>query len=295
MIERDGYMAGVPCWVDTTQPDPQAAADFYGQLFGWQFEDVAGADAPGPYIVARLLGGDVAAVTAPPGGAPATAVWNSYVCVESADATAAKVVAAGGGVLSDPFDVADAGRMAVLADTEGAVFCAWEARAFKGAAIVNEPGSVNFNVLNTRDVEGAQAFYGAVFGWESLDLGSGADAWALAGYCDFLEQRDPGLRERMAAMGAPTGFEDVVAGIRRLGDDEAGTPAHWGVTFGVDDADAIAAKAYNLGGRVIVAPVDAPWVRTTVIADPQGAVFTANKFVPQNSGLGAATEAVAGA
>ena len=39
MPERDGYIAGVPCWVDTSQPDPDAAADFYGGLFGWEFED----------------------------------------------------------------------------------------------------------------------------------------------------------------------------------------------------------------------------------------------------------------
>jgi predicted enzyme related to lactoylglutathione lyase len=291
MIKREQYMAGVPCWVDTTQPDPHAAADFYGRLFGWQFEDVAGPQAPGPYLVARLLGGDVAAVTAPPGGAAQTAVWNTYVCVDSADASAAKVVAAGGSVLTEAFDVADAGRMGVFADREGAVFCVWEPRAFAGAAIVNEPGSLNFNVLNTRDVEGARAFYGAVFGWEALDLGGGADAWTLPGYCDFLERSEPGIRERMSEAGAPAGFEDVVASIRSLGDEEPDTPPHWGVTFAVDDADAIAARAYNLGGRVVVAPFDAPWVRMTVIADPQGAVFTASKFVPENSDLSA--EAVA--
>lgn len=285
MIERDGYMAGVPCWVDTAQPDPRAAADFYGELFGWQFEDVAGPDAPGPYLVARLHGGDVAAVAAPPEGAPASAVWNTYVCVVSADEAATRVVAAGGSILTEPFDVADAGRMAVCADPEGAVFSVWQANAFKGATIVNEPGSLNFNVLNTRDVEGARAYYGAVFGWETLDLGGGADVWTLPGYCEFLEQRDPGLRERMASVGAPAGFEDVVASISRLADDQTETRAHWGVTFGVDDADAIAAKAYDLGGTIIVPPFDAPWVRMTVIADPGGAVLTASRFVPENSGL----------
>jgi predicted enzyme related to lactoylglutathione lyase len=38
MSERDGYQPAVPCWVDTAQPDPQAAMDFYGGLFGWEFE-----------------------------------------------------------------------------------------------------------------------------------------------------------------------------------------------------------------------------------------------------------------
>jgi hypothetical protein len=53
------------------------------------------------------------------------------------------------------------------------------------------------------------------------------------------------------------------------------------VTFAVADADTTAERAAALGGRVIVAPVDAPWVRMTVITDPQGALFTASKFVPE--------------
>ena len=100
--------------------------------------------------------------------------------------------------------------MAVFADPEGAAFCVWQAKEHKGARIVNEPGSLNFNGLNTRDPEGAKAFYGSVFGWETLGLG-GAEMWTLPGYGDFLEQSDPGLRKRMAESGAPEGFEDVVA------------------------------------------------------------------------------------
>ena len=65
-------------------------------------------------------------------------------------------------------------------------------------------------------------------------------------------------------------------------------PPHWGVTFAVDDADAIAARASELGGEVLVPPFDAPWVRMAIIRDPQGAVFTASKFVPENRDLDAA-------
>jgi hypothetical protein len=90
----------------------------------------------------------------------------------------------------------------------------------------------------------------------------------------------------MATMGAPARFEEVVAGLTPIPDDESDTPAHWGVTFAVDDADAIAERATELGGRVVVAPFDAPWVRMTVITDPQGATFTASKFVPENKDLG---------
>src|SRR5256885_1881362 len=174
MPERDGYMPGVPCWIDTSQPDPEAAVDFYSGLFGWDFEDVMPPGAPGKYFIARLRGGDVAAVGSQPAGAPPMAVWNTYVWVQSADEAAAKVRQAGGRVLTDPFDVMDAGRMAVFTDPEGAAFCVWQAKEHKGARIVNEPGSLNFNGLNTRDAAGAKSFYGSVFGWEALGLPGGA-------------------------------------------------------------------------------------------------------------------------
>jgi uncharacterized protein len=290
MLERDGYLPGVPCWVDTTQPDPEAAVAFYGGLFGWDFEDAMPPGSAGRYFIARLRGGDVAAVGSAPEGGPPVAVWNTYVWVESAEETAAKVLAAGGRVVVDPFDVSDAGRMAVFTDPEGAAFCAWQAKAHKGAQIVNEHGSVNFNGLNTRDPDGAESFYGSVFGWKTLGLGGGADVWGLPGYGDFLEQRDPGLRTRMMESGAPAGFEDVVATLNQIADDQPDVPAHWSVTFAVDDADAIAERAGQLGGQLVVPPFDAPWVRMTVITDPQGATFIASKFVPENRDLGGSAE-----
>jgi uncharacterized protein len=291
MERNDRYIPGVPCWIDTTQPDPKAATSFYGGLFGWEFEDVALPESPGSYYIARLRDGDVAAVGSQPEQGPRDAVWNTYVWVEDADETAATVRDAGGTVLMGPDDVGESGRVAVFADPEGAAFCVWQAKEHWGAAVVNEPGSLNFNDLHTRDLEGAEAFYGAVFGWELLHGGM----WALAGYGDFLEQRKPGMRQGMADMGAPERFEDVVASANPIPGDQADVPPHWGVTFAVDDADAVAARAEELGGRVVVPPFDAPWVRVTVISDPQGAAFTASKFMPENKDLtedaGAATEA----
>ncbi len=286
MPERDGYIPGVPCWVDTSQPDPEAAVDFYRGLFGWEFEDVMPPESEGKYFIARLRGGDVAAVGSIPEAAPPVAMWNTYIWVDSADDTASKVRAAGGAVVMEPFDVMDAGRMAVLTDREGAAFCAWQAKENKGARIVNEPGSLNFNGLNTRDVQGAKSFYGSVFGWTTLALDGGAEMWTLPGYGDHLERDNPDLRKLTAEAGAPEGFVDVVASINPIPDDQPDTPAHWSVTFAVDDADATAAKATELGGKVVVPPFDAPWVRTTIINDPQGATFIASKFVPENKDLG---------
>ena len=295
MPERDGYIPGVPCWVDTSQPDPEAAVAFYSDLFGWEFHDAMPPGSEGKYFIARIRGGDVAAVGSIPEAAPPTAMWNTYVWVESADETASKVRDAGGSVVMEPFDVMDAGRMAVFADPEGAVFCVWQAKASRGARIVNEHGSLNFNDLNTRDPEGAKAFYGSVFGWETLELEGGFEMWTLPGYGDYLERDDPELRKRMAEVGAPEGFEDVVASLVPIADDQPDVPAHWNVTFAVDDADAIAEKATELGGKVVAPPFDAPWVRTTVIADPQGATFTASQFVPENRDLATQADASAGA
>lgn len=283
MPEREGYIPGVPCWVDTSQPDPEAALPFYQGLFGWEFENVMPEGSEGSYFIGRRPGGDVAAVGSIPGGAPPTAAWNTYVWVASADETASRARDAGG-VAMEPFDVLDSGRMAVITDPEGAVFNAWQPRNHRGAQVVNEHGSLNFNGLATRDLEGAKAFYGPVFGWETLALPSGV-MWTLPGYGDHLEERSPGLREQMAGMGAPEGFIDVVAALQPIADDDAETPAHWSVTFAVDDADATAAKARELGGEIVAGPVDAPWSRLAVIRDPQGATFIGSQFVPENKDL----------
>jgi uncharacterized protein len=295
MPERDGYIPGVPCWADTSQPDPEAAAAFYGSLFGWELEDAMPPGSEMHYYIGRIRGGDVAAISSISEGAPPMALWNTYVWVDSADETASKVREAGGNVIMEPFDVMDAGRMAVFADPEGAVFCVWQAKDHRGSRVVNEHGAVNFNGLNTRDPATAKAFYRAVFGWETLSLNGGAEMWTLPGYGDYLESLTPGLRKMVADVGAPEGFVDVVASIMPIGAEHADMPAHWSVTFAVDDADGIAERAVELGGKVLAGPFDAPWVRTAVLADPQGGAFIVSKFVPENKDLLGSPDATASA
>jgi hypothetical protein len=288
MAELDRYIPGVPCWIDTTQPDPDAAADFYAGLFGWELENTMPAGAPGKYFMARLGGRDVAAISSQPPEAPPVPVWNTYIWVQSADESAAKVRDAGGTVLTGPTDIFDAGRMAMAADPEGAVFGLWQPGRHRGATAVNEPGSHTFNGLHSRDVDGAKAFYGAVFGWELLPM----SMWALPAYGDHLEALNPGTRQRTREYGGPERFEEVVAALAPIPGDQPDTQAHWDVTFSVADADATAERAQELGGTVLVPPFDAPWIRGTVIRDPQGATFNANQFVPENKDLaGDATEA----
>src|SRR5947209_16221944 len=196
MAERDGFIEGVPCWIDTSHPDPEWVVPFYSELFGWELENVMPSGSDGKYFIGRLRGGDVAALGGQPDGGPRSATWNTYIWVDSADESASKAANAGGEILSEPFDVMDAGRMAVLRDPEGAAFCVWQANRHRGAQVVNEPGSLTFNGLNTRDVDGAKSFYRSVFGWDTLDLGGGGARWRHHGYGDHLEERNPGLRKR---------------------------------------------------------------------------------------------------
>ena len=287
MLERTEYPPGVPCWIDTAQPDPEAAVQFYGGLFGWEFEDQMPSDAPGNYFMARLHGLDVAAIGSQPDEAPPTPVWNTYIAVDNADEAAAKVTTAGGSTLAEPFDVFDAGRMGIFSDPAAAVFSAWQAKQNIGAQLVNDPGTWNFSDLNTRDAAGAIAFYGAVFGWVAGAFEGGGTEFTflrLPGYGDFLERSvQPGLRAGQEEAGAPPEFADVVAGLVKMTSDRFpdDVPPHWSVTFAVDDADATAARAEELGGALLAPPMDAGPTRITVVRDPQGAVFTASRFYPE--------------
>jgi uncharacterized protein len=282
--ERSEYPPGVPCWVDTAQPDPEAAVRFYGGLFGWDFEDRMPSDAEGNYFVARLHDRDVAAVGSQPEGAPPTPAWSTYIAVDSADDAATKITNAGGSTLAEPFDVLDAGRMAIFSDPAGAVFCVWQAKQNIGAEIVNEAGTWNFSDLNTRDVDGAQSFYGEVFGWVAGALEGGGFEFTflrLPGYGDFLERTvQPDLRAGQEEAGAPPEFADVVAGMVRMTSDQFpdDVPPHWSVTFAVEDSDATAARVEELGGKLVAPPMDAGPTRIAVVQDPQGAVFTVSRF-----------------
>ena len=272
MSEREGYEAGVPCWVDSVHPEPKNAVAFYTELFGWEAEETMGTDSPGKYYLCRLRGRDVAAIGSQRGGgAPQVPAWGTYIWVESADDIVARVIDAGGSVVMEPFGLLDAARMAVVADPAGAVFGVWQPIEHRGARLVNEPGAWSMSQLNTRDPDGSKAFYGAVFGWESdtFDLGGGeVTLWRLPGYVGG-EPEQPVSREVVGVMLPTSGDRSPVD-----------ASAHWSVDFWVDDVDATADKAAALGGGVVVPPLDTSVGRTAVLADPQGAVFSVSKVGP---------------
>jgi uncharacterized protein len=151
MSERDGFAHGVPCWVDTWQPDADAAMSFYTQIFGWEAEDTMPEGVEGTHYMCRLRGRDVAAIASRPEAAPEVTAWTTYVWVDDVDAIVAKVKDAGGSVLVEPFDALDGGRIAVVADPAGAALGVWQPGAHKGAQLVNEPSAYAMSALMTND------------------------------------------------------------------------------------------------------------------------------------------------
>lgn len=208
------------------------------------------------------LNGKFVAGLAPIMGEGQPPSWTTYVSTDDADATAAKVKEAGGTVFAEPFDVMDAGRMAVFADPTGAVFAVWQPNQHPGAQLVNETGTFGWNELSTRDPEAAKVFYGAVFGWrgETFDMGDGPDyvTWHI------------GDEE-----GSVGGMIDM------RGDMPDEIPPHWMVYFSVDDTDGTIDQVKERGGSVAFGPTEIPNVgRFAVLSDPQGAHFAVIKTHP---------------
>jgi predicted enzyme related to lactoylglutathione lyase len=243
--QRDSYPPGVPCWVDNLVGDVPAALRFYGELLGWEFDGPG----PGDYYVAKLRGSDVAGVgQAPPGVSPG---WNTYVSVASAEATAR----AAERVVVEPFDVLPAGRLAALQDPTGAFIGLWEPAERLGCQLVNEASAYAMSALHTPDPEAAARYYRDTFGWETDEFAPGVSLFRLPGYVGG-EPSQPVPRDVIAVMAKDEG------------------PGRWSVDFWVSDADALAARVPELGGRVVVAPFYSIPSRQAVFADPLGAVFS---------------------
>jgi uncharacterized protein len=252
MSERTSYEPGTPCWIDLGTPDQDAAAAFYGSLFGWSVVEDENAEQTGGYRVATLrdkaIGGVMKLMEE--GQPPA---WSTYICVADADETAAKAREAGGNVVVEPMTVLDYGRMAFLADPTGAMIGIWQPGRNKGAGLVNEPGALSWNELNTRDLGAARDFYGTVFAWtfEDKDMGEAGSYTTIN-----LNGNPVGGILDMTERGVP---EQV--------------PAHWQIYFAVEDTDATIEKAKAGGGSVMVEPIEIPAGRFAILTDPHGASF----------------------
>ena len=250
MVTRDtAWAAGTPCWVDLGVTDVAKAKAFYGGLFGWDIQE--GPPESGGYCMCEIGGRPVAGLGPQMGPAGAPSAWTTYLATDDADATAARITAAGGQLMMPPFDVMDVGRMAVAVDPGGAPFGIWQAKAHTGARLANEPGTLIWNENLSREFEANKAFYGAVFGYSFGDMSADGFSYATL---DLDGQ--------------------TVGGIGAISADQpAATPANWGTYFAVADTDAAVARVTELGGSVIAPAWDSPYGRMAVVSDDQGAVF----------------------
>lgn len=248
MGERTSYAPGTFSWVDLQTSDPAAAKSFYGELFDWDYDDIPLGEGMA-YSMARRDGRLVAAVSPPPPGDESPPHWNCYVSVESADATASRASQLGATVLAEPFDVFDAGRMAVINDPQGAVVSIWQPKENHGAELVNDIGALAWNDLITPDTAAATSFYGDLFGW-TIEPTPEAEGqyWTI--------QNGEAMNGGM--MPAPPGQH----------------PA-WNLYFGVEDAEATVSRVGELGGATVIEPMEVPGGgRFAIFSDPQGAVFS---------------------
>jgi uncharacterized protein len=233
--------------------DQERAIAFYAGLFGWAVE--VGGPGAGGYGTCRVDGRSVAGIRATkrPGQA---AAWTTYLAADDVDEVAGRITEAGGQVLMDPYDVAGFCRLAVAADSTGAAFGVWQAENHVGTERANEPSTLVWNEQLSHDLEGAQRFYEAVFGYTYEGL-----TW-----------RDPYVMCQVDG--------GRVGGLGAFGPDvPTESPAHWRPYFLVPETDAAASKAAELGGRVLVPAADTSVGRLAGLSDDQGAPF----FVIQGS------------
>ncbi|MET7296124.1 VOC family protein [Streptomyces griseoloalbus] len=259
------FVNGAPNWIDVGAPDIEGAESFYGGLFGWEFRS-AGPDAGG-YGFFQLAGRTVAGgmPTTPEQGPPA---WTVYFLSPDADATTKATQQARGSVPMPPMEVMGQGRMAMLADPAGVTFAIWEPLLRKGIEAAGEVGSLCWVELYTPDVARAAAFYHSVLGWETS---------AVTFPDGVYTSVNP----------AGTGDDGMFGGLVPLADDpteaETGRP-HWLPYIGVDDTDAVAARAVELGGRVRMPATSLAGVgRLARLEDPYGARFAVLKGDPRQT------------
>nr|WSY54081.1 VOC family protein [Streptomyces sp. NBC_00886] len=227
------YGEGVPCWVDAQLPDVEAGKRFYGELFGWTFEEAYGGS-----VWARKDGEPVAALAHKADGRMPT-VWTVHFATPDVVRLAGRIREAGGQVVTAPLPVGELGTAALVADPEGAVFGLWQAGRHPGFGVRHQAGTFVWAELYARDTEAANTFYGGLF----TDALFGPDA-------------------------APDFGRAAVSEVFPVE-----MPPHFVVHFRVDDCAAVLGAVNRLGGRVQVPPFETSYGKVAVVTDNQGASF----------------------
>ncbi|MEM7736474.1 MAG: VOC family protein [Deinococcota bacterium] len=245
------YPDGMFNWVDLSTPDMEGAKAFYTNLFGWDARDRT-TNQDTIYTMFSLEGQTVAGMS-PAQSEESPAFWASYVKHSDVDAATQRATEAGGEVIMPPMDVMSEGRMAFIKDAAGAAFGVWQPKNHIGAALVNTPGALVWNELQTQNPTIASKFYEDVFGWQTT-----AD--------------DTGYM--MIQNG-----ERVQAAMIDMSTDHPDMPPHWAVYFMVADIKASTDKVEQLGGKVLAPNIDAGEMGAFSMAqDPQGGMFVIMEF-----------------
>lgn len=259
MANVENHKPGAFCWFELATSDQTGAKNFYMSLFGWTVDD----SPMGPddyYSMFRLEGREVAAAYTMRAEQRQKGVpphWMIYVATDSADNTAQQASELGGKICAPAFDVAEYGRMSVLADPTHAVFSIWQPMTHTGVGIANVDGTICWADLSTSDPEKAKQFYSALFGWKIA-----APEHDASGYLHIQNG------------------EDFIGGIPAASNRDPNIPSHWLIYFQVSDVDGAAGRASQLGAHYLVRPQDIPEAgRMAILSDPQGAVFAL--FQPQ--------------
>lgn len=247
-------------WYELMTDNADAAQAFYSGLIGWTFKDSGNPD-----MDYRLFSsgtsevGGIMPLTADMVAGGARPAWLGYIAVDDVDASAAAIKAAGGAVHMEPWDIPGVGRMAFVADPQGALFYVMKGAVEGGEShsfAATEPmvGHCAWNELASADPEAAKAFYGRQFGW----VPDGAMDMGELGQYEFWKVGD----ERGHMIGAVMPLMP-------------GMPASaWTYYFRVPDIDAAVDYTKANGGTALQGPDEIPGGEYSFTGtDPQGAVF----------------------
>ncbi|SOD63160.1 hypothetical protein SAMN06297387_109102 [Streptomyces zhaozhouensis] len=245
----EGFPEGVPCWADVTLPDLAAGKAFYGELFGWTFDE--GAAEFGHYTQAFADGAPVAGLAPEVPGQEVPPAWVLYFASPDLEATATRIRERGGQMLAEPMEVGDLGAMLLGWDPGGVLFGVWRPGRHRGFGAVDEPGAFVWCEVVTGDPAATDAFFPGVFPLTGRRM-----------------ENDPG--EEMDYVVWSAG-DQMVGG--RYAPSDGGTAASHRIEvyYAVPDCDAAVETVRRLGGTVHSGPVDSPFGRMAAISDPQGA------------------------
>ena len=243
---------GTPAWIDLITTDRPAAQAFYGAVFDWTFEEQI-VDNAVVYVIARHNQREVAGIAARTAQETAVGIpsaWNLFFATDDIAKTCAHAISLGATLHTAPFGNPAVGKLAVLADPTGALFCLWQGNAHLGMTTMDMANTFTWCECLTRDPHRATTFYEDLFGWKTEVSRESDLEYALC-------RRDG----------------QTIAGIMEMPAGLEGVPANWMVYFATPNCEATLERIEEHGGSRLAEPMEVGTGRFAVAADPDEAVF----------------------